>query len=265
MAEYFDRLDTLLGETAPVLAELTGRIRLAYAVDEVYDGKDEVKFRRGGKTLATLYLHEGYFTLLVIYGKTERERFEALRGEFPAEFCAFYDTARTYHDGKWLFYDVHQDEDVGMLMRLLHIKKRPNRKPEKLDGAIVSLCGNRCDLCTLHQDHFEPEAFSVGEKHCYFTAEEPMVDHSGHACLGCLAEKACGYWKCAASKGLASCGDCDFEHCTSEHFTEPGRCNLGITAEEVTRFILPYCGKERFCAMRPSEELQGGVNESIYL
>lgn len=246
MAAYFDKPDELLREAAPVLAELVGRIRMEYVMDEVFDGKDEVKFRRGGKTLVTLYLHEGYFTFLVIFGKAERENYEAVRGEFPKEFDAFYDAARTYHDGKWLFYDVHADGNVDMLMRLLHIKKRPNRKPEKLDGAVISLCGNRCDLCPLHKDHFDPAAFTEGEKHCYFTAEEPPVDHSAHACPGCIPEKKCGYRVCAAAKGMTSCGDCDYEHCTTEHFTEPGRCNLGITADEVSRFILPFCGKERF-------------------
>ncbi len=254
MAAYFDRMDEVLGEASPLLSDLVGRIRMEYAMDELYDGKDEVKFRRGGKTLATLCLHEGYFTFLIIFGKAEREAFEAQRQSFPADFCARYDAARTYHDGKWLFLDVHANGDVEMLMRLLHIKKRPNRKEEKLDGAVISVCGNRCDQCTLHQDHFDPAAFTIGEKHCYFTADEPPVDHSGHACPGCMADKQCGYRKCAAEKGLSSCKDCDFEHCGTEHFTEPGRCNLGITAEEVTRFILPYCGKERFRAMKSAEK-----------
>lgn len=255
MAEYFDKPDELLKDAAPLLSDLVGRIRMEYVVDELYDGKDEVKFRRGGKTLATLYLHEGFFTLLVIFGKAERDAFEAQRADFPAEFCAFYDAARTYHDGKWLFMDVRPGADVAMFMRLLHIKKRPNRKKEKMEGAVISLCGNRCDLCTLHKDHFDPEAFTVGEKHCYFTAEESAVDHRDHACSGCTPEKGCGYRKCAAGKGIDSCGDCDYEHCTAEHFTEPGRCNLGISAEEVSRFILPYCGKARFRAM------QGGTKK----
>lgn len=253
MAEYFDRMDALLGDASRALSDLVGRIRMEYVVDEFYDGKDEVKFRRSGKTLLTLYLHEGYFTLLLIYGKAEREVFEARRAEFPADFCALYDAARTYHDGKWMFYDVHAGADVDMLMRLLHIKKRPNRKPEKLDGAVISLCGNRCDQCMLHKDHFDPAAFTEGEKHCYFTADEPAQDHSAHACPGCVPEKGCNYRKCAAQKGLSSCGECDYEHCTSEHFTEPGRCNLGITAEEVSRFIIPYCGKERFTAMKSAK------------
>lgn len=34
MAAYFDRLDELLAETAPVLSELVGRIRMEYAVDD---------------------------------------------------------------------------------------------------------------------------------------------------------------------------------------------------------------------------------------
>lgn len=254
MAAYFDRPDEVLGDAAPVLAELVGRIRTEYAVDEVYDGKDEVRFRRGGKTLLTLYLHQGYFTLLIIFGKAEREAFDRLRPEFPEDFCAFYDAARTCHDGKWLFHDVKAGADVEMLMRLVHIKKKPNRKPEKLADAVIGVCGNRCDQCTLHRDHFDPAAFTEGEKHCYFTAEEPPVDHSGHACPGCTAEKQCAYRRCAAEKGLGSCGECDFEHCTTEHFTEPGRCNLGITADEVSCFILPYCGKERFRVIRAAQK-----------
>lgn len=254
MAEYFDKMDELLGDASPVLSEFVGRIRMEYVVDEFYDGKDEVKFRRSGKTLVTLYLHEGYFTVLIIFGKAEREKFEVQQAEFSPAFCEFYHASRTYHDGKWMFYDVHADGDVDMLMRLLHIKKRPNRKPEKLADAVISLCGNRCDLCALHKDHFDPAAFTEGEKHCYFTADEPPVDHSTHVCPGCIPEKGCDYRKCAVEKGVSSCGNCDFEHCTTEHFTEPGRCNLGITAEEVSRFILPYCGKERFRAMKSTKE-----------
>lgn len=253
MAEYFDRMDALLGDAARVLSDFVGRIRMEYVMDELYDGKDEVKFRRGGKTLVTLYLHEGYFTVLIIFGKAEREKFEAQQADFPAAFCEFYHACRTYHDGKWMFCDVRADGDVDMLMRLLHIKKRPNRKPEKLTGAVISLCGNRCDQCMLHKDHFEPEKFTVGEKHCYFSADEPAQDHTGHACPGCIPEKGCNYRRCAAQKDVCSCGECDYEHCTTEHFTEPGRCNLGITAEEVSQFILPYCGKERFTAMKSAK------------
>lgn len=253
MAEYFDKPDELLGAAAPVLSDLVGRIRMEYVMDELYDGKDEVKFRRGGKTLVTLYLHEGYFTALIIFGKAEREKFEAQQSEFPATFCEFYHASRTYHDGKWMFCDVHPDGDVDMLMRLLHIKKRPNRKTENLTGAVISLCGNRCDQCMLHKDHFEPQRFTEGEKHCYFSSGEPAQDHTNQACPGCVPEKGCNYRKCAAEKGLCSCGECDYEHCPTEHFTEPGRCNLGITAEEVTQFILPYCGKERFAAMKSAK------------
>ncbi|MBQ8555733.1 MAG: DUF3788 family protein [Clostridia bacterium] len=253
MAEYFDRMDALLGDTSRVLSDFVGRIRMEYVMDEFYDGKDEVKFRRSGKTLVTLYLHEGYFTVLIIFGKAEREKFEAQQAAFPAEFCEFYHASRTYHDGKWMFYDVHADGDVDMLMRLLHIRKRPNRKPEKLAGAVISLCGNRCDQCLLHQNHFEPEKFTVGEKHCYFSWDEPAQDHTNDACPGCMPGKGCKYRKCAAEKDIFSCGECDYEHCTTEHFTEPGCCNLGITAEEVAQFILPYCGKERFTAIKSAK------------
>ena len=35
-----------------------------------------------------------------------------------------------------------------------------------------------------------------------------------------------------------TCGDCGVGH-------NPGECNLGITAEEITNLIIPYCEVER--------------------
>jgi hypothetical protein len=29
-------------------------------------------------------------------------------------------------------------------------------------------------------------------------------------------------------------------------FTHPGRCNIGLTPEQLDLLVIPYCGKERF-------------------
>ena len=46
-----------------------------YRLDEIGDGKDELKFKQGQKTILTIYIHEDKFTFLVIFGKKEREIF----------------------------------------------------------------------------------------------------------------------------------------------------------------------------------------------
>lgn len=65
-------------------------------------------------------------------------------------------------------------------------------------------------------------------------------------CQGCHSD--CDVVKCAKSKGYDTCADCKAILCEvdSNNFTVPGRCNAGLTAEDVTRFVLPYCGRERF-------------------
>jgi len=52
---------------------------------------------------------------------------------------------------------------------------------------------------------------------------------------------------CLEQNGLSNCLECgayrDCEDCGVGH--NPGECNLGITAEEVTCLIIPYCDVER--------------------
>lgn len=114
-------------------------LKLCAAIDEKYEmehlwnngGKEwlyEYKYRRGGKTLCALYARENCVGFMVIMGKAEREKFEAFRPELSKEIQKLYDEAETYHDGKWIMF---MPKDLSLLtdyIRLLEIKRRPNRK-----------------------------------------------------------------------------------------------------------------------------------------
>ena len=65
---------------------------------------------------------------MVIFGKDERQRFEADRDSYSVEIQRLYDEARTYHDGKWLMFEPKDTSMFVDFMRLLGIKRRPNRK-----------------------------------------------------------------------------------------------------------------------------------------
>lgn len=71
-----EKITELLGNAKTAWDHHLAAIRNDYEMDELWDG-NELKFRRGGKTLVTLYIKEGFFTVLVIFGKVEREKFEA--------------------------------------------------------------------------------------------------------------------------------------------------------------------------------------------
>lgn len=87
----------------------------------------EYKYQRGKKTLCALYARKNCFGFMVIFGKQEREKFEAERHMYPAWVQSVYDEAATYHDGKWMMFQPEDPSCFGDLMKLLRIKRKPNR------------------------------------------------------------------------------------------------------------------------------------------
>ena len=113
--------------------------QLCALIDENYDmerlwgsgGKAwtyEYKYRRGGKTLCALYARENCIGFMVILGKEERFKFEKEREAYTEEVQRVYEEAQTYHDGKWMMFEPTDAALFSDFMRLLHIKRKPNRK-----------------------------------------------------------------------------------------------------------------------------------------
>ncbi|MBQ4574628.1 MAG: DUF3788 family protein [Clostridia bacterium] len=257
MIKSFEEISAMLTpESTDAWVKLVGHIRVYYKMDELWDGKDELKFRWAGKTFVTLYLREGYFTVLLIYGKTERASFEAEADTYPTILQELYENSHTYHDGKWMSLDVRDSSVVPDLIRMLTIKKKPNRKKEDLKNAFVGCCGNRCDRCLLYVGNGGIEnrkLFAEGDHKCYWREDEPMNDYSNMICPGCHDD--CSVRQCAKGKGYALCTECADYPCpvVANAFTSPGRCNIGLTAEDVTLFVLPYSGRERLERCRDTE------------
>lgn len=112
--------------------------KLCAAIDEKYDmdciwnsgGKAwtyEYKYRRGGKTLCALYARENCVGFMVILGKDERVKFESVRNEYSESVQKVYDDSKTYHDGKWLMFEPKDQSLFDDFMKLLLIKRKPNR------------------------------------------------------------------------------------------------------------------------------------------
>ena len=107
-----EELAALLG---PALYEvwmgLCAAIDAKYEMERLWNtgGKNwqyEYKYRRGGKTLCALYAREGCAGFMVIFGKAERDKFEALQDSFPAQIQTAYAKAQTFHDGLCLSLKV---------------------------------------------------------------------------------------------------------------------------------------------------------------
>lgn len=125
---------TLLGrELYDVWDEVCASIENLYAMDCLWNngGKTwtyEYKYRRGGKTLCALYARDTQIGFMIIFGKNERIKFEQERDKYSIKVQFIYDEAKTYHDGKWMMFDLKNKEDIPELIKLLAIKRKPNKK-----------------------------------------------------------------------------------------------------------------------------------------
>lgn len=126
-------LENLIGkELYNVWTSLCQLIEQKYNMEQLwnYGGKAwkyEYKYRRGGKTLCALYAREQTFGFMVILGKDERAKFELQREAFSNETLKTYDEATTFHDGKWIMFELKDASLFSDMERLLSIKRKPNR------------------------------------------------------------------------------------------------------------------------------------------
>ena len=129
-----EEMTALVGESLyNVWDKLCASIDEKYDMDRLWDKggkawKYEYKYRRGGKTLCALYARENCIGFMIILGRDERLRFEADRGNYTKEVQEIYDGAQTYHDGNWILFEPVDTSLFLDFIRLLGIKRKPNRK-----------------------------------------------------------------------------------------------------------------------------------------
>ncbi len=124
-------ISALLSEDLNKWDKLVKNIEALYDVDQIWskgfgDWIYEYKFRRGGKTLCTLYMKKDEATILITLGKAERDKYDSIRSTFSDAMNELYDKTPSLHDGKWLWIPINYDWND--IYNLLLIKRRPNRK-----------------------------------------------------------------------------------------------------------------------------------------
>lgn len=204
-----------------------------------------VKFRQGKKTVVSINLHKDHFDFQIIFGKAEREEFEAVRHEFPQEIQKLYDRERTLHDGKWLLIRVDDLRTFEAVKKLILIKKKPNRKPFLKENAVFGKCGHRCDLCVHYtgiteefRDVLIPRLNAV-----YGNSDWSMrctgCDTPGCHCCG-KDDELCDPLKCLHQNKLDTCLDCESYPCEQATVGYRQLNHKNLSSDDVTWAILPY-------------------------
>jgi len=244
-------------ELQKVSEETIRFMRGKYIADEVSNGNDELKFRRGGKTILTIYIRDDRYDFLVIFGKVEREKFETCRSEFSTKIQDIYDNSKTYHDGKWMLIPVDDLDTFEAVKKLIIIKKKPNRKPFPKENAVYANCGHRCDLCI----HYIKAAFTkefreelkARLRRVYEEGSEGESYYWGdnmEFCNGCAAggldgKNNCEQKKCAVKNIVSKCTQCKSYPCEKATAGWPPKIEAkSILADDVTWAILPYVDRQ---------------------
>ncbi len=238
-----------------VSEEIMRFMRGKYVLDEVGNGKNELKFRRGKKTILTIYIRDNYYEFLIIFGQAERERFELQRNELSQQVRDIYDKGKTYHNGKWMYIPVADLEMLEAVKQLILIKKKPNRKPFPKDQAVYSSCGHRCDMCVHYTGGTVSEELRSELKKRLIRVYAGGVSEGSYwgddmeLCDGCHTggldkSFSCDSLKCARENGVEMCQKCHKNPCEKSHHLYQGlrpeiHTNT-ITADDVTWVILPY-------------------------
>ncbi|MDE6245020.1 MAG: DUF3788 domain-containing protein [Treponemataceae bacterium] len=129
-----EEMTALLGKSLyEVWNNLCALIDGHYDMERLWDKggkawKYEYKYRRGGKTLCALYARENCVGFMVVLGKDERLKFEADKENYSKVVQEIYDNTHTYHDGKWVMFEPTDTSLFGDFIRLLSIKRKPNKK-----------------------------------------------------------------------------------------------------------------------------------------
>ena len=138
-----DRLTTALAPDADAVAEWIGpeafnRWRQLQAwIEQNYPQVFAPEWLNGGrkrgwslrykKTKAFCTLIPGYrgFSVVIVFGGAEREKFEERRYSWREQLTQLYDSAKTYPDGRFLTLAVSSSDDLEEAKELLIMKRPP--------------------------------------------------------------------------------------------------------------------------------------------
>ena len=82
-----------------------------------------VKFKKSGRSLCTIYLRESYFTAMVVVGRKEQEAVEAALPQATGRLRAVYQQTRACNGQRWLMLDLEDQDGLYQdVLRLIQIR-----------------------------------------------------------------------------------------------------------------------------------------------
>jgi len=83
-----------------------------------------IKYKKSGKSLCTLYPMEGYFIALVVVGGRELTEAELLMPLCSDYVQTVFKNTKTGNGQKWLMLEVRDSQIMENVFRLINLRKR---------------------------------------------------------------------------------------------------------------------------------------------
>lgn len=97
--------------------------KIEYSKDVNFKGWN-VKLRKAGKGLCVIYPKQGYFTVLVVIGAKEQNKFDDLYPIFSQELKDIYNNTKEGNSQRWLMIDIEQKDNLyDDILKLIKIRK----------------------------------------------------------------------------------------------------------------------------------------------
>ncbi|MCI8453503.1 MAG: DUF3788 domain-containing protein [Lachnospiraceae bacterium] len=115
----------------PLWIEFNARIQSAYQVKPhmeysrcLMQAGWNIKYRKGGKSLCTLYPAQGYFIALVVIGNQEFAEAESSMPQCSAYVQEVFRNTKTGNGQKWLMLEVRDKQILSDVFYLISLRKR---------------------------------------------------------------------------------------------------------------------------------------------
>ena len=127
-----EEVQAALGPAFPHWERLTQFIEASFAIppDLSYGGRNygwNLWYRKGGKSLVSLFPQHSHFIAQVVLGKEQVEK--ALTLPLGEKVGSLVRETQQLHDGKWLWIPVTCEADAADVEQLLLVKRRPVKRP----------------------------------------------------------------------------------------------------------------------------------------
>lgn len=115
----------------PVFIKFCSEIKNVFQCQEIIEYSScswekgwNVKFKKSGKTLCTIYPRIQYFTVMVVVGKREKEHVESILLECVSELQRTYYQTKEGNGQRWLMVDLEDEDSLYRdVFRFIHIRR----------------------------------------------------------------------------------------------------------------------------------------------